>query len=190
MLTALNCFALCTNFTLLQEDPIHTRSSRVRIGGLGSAHCRKISSLKRHVPFDALYIIHKVKAVTIPFRARSPYLEENAERSISRPNSDNLCRTPAIAISIIAAHAHRLYSSSASISTFATLGSAYASAQTPFGEMRLLSTGLRHFVSVVSRLLRFTVDAPNSGAYRMSRDTTCRRLVSVNWRRSWRRVSD
>lgn len=103
MLTVLNCFALCTNFTLLQEDLMHTRSSRVRIGGLGSARCRKICSLKRHVPFDALYIIHKVKAVTVPFRARSLYLEENAERSISRPNSDNFCRTPAIAISIIVA---------------------------------------------------------------------------------------
>lgn len=102
-----------------RETPIHTRFSRVLTDGLGSARCRKICSLKRHVPFDALYIIHKVKAVTVLFRARSPYLEESAERSISRSNFDNLCRTPAIAI-IYYGRARRLYSSSASISTFAT----------------------------------------------------------------------
>lgn len=39
---------------------------RARSSGLGSARCRKICSLKRHVPFDALYIIHKVGAVTVP----------------------------------------------------------------------------------------------------------------------------
>jgi len=100
------------------EGPIHIRSSRARTGGLGSARCRKICSLKRHVPFDALYIIHKVKAVTVPFRA--PYLEENAEFDFTTgPDSDNFCRTPTIAISIIVERAHRLYSP-ASISTFAT----------------------------------------------------------------------
>lgn len=136
-------------------------------GGLGSARCRKICSLKRHVPFDALYITHKVKAVTVAFRPRA--------RSRKRPTSKKTLsvrfldrtlttsrRTPAITLSIIGARAHRLYSSPASISTFATPGRSRASAQTTSDGMRLLSTRLRHFVSVVSRLLRFTVDAPNS----------------------------
>lgn len=111
-------FALCTNFTLLQEGPIHPRFSRARTGRLDSARCRKICSLKRHVPFNTLYIIHKVKAVTVPFRAHSPYLEENAERSISQPNSDNLPDTGDR--DIYYRRTHRLYSSPTSISTFVT----------------------------------------------------------------------
>lgn len=102
--------------TLVPRGPIQ--------GGLGSARCRKICSLKRHVPFDALYIIHKVAAVAVP-RAPSPYLGENAERSISRSNFDHLRRTPAFAISIIVAHRLYIYVYSSllsSISTFATPG--------------------------------------------------------------------
>jgi len=99
------------------EGPIHIRSSRVRgPGGVGSARCRKICSLKRHVPFDALYIIHKVKAVTVP---SLPRRKRWAFDFTTGPDSDNFCRTPAIAISIIVERAHRLYSP-ASISTFAT----------------------------------------------------------------------
>lgn len=148
------------NFRLMHEFYAPARGSarslRAHTSGLGSARCRKICSLKRHVPFDALYIIHKVKAVTVPFCERSPYLEENAERSISRPNSDNLRWTLAIAISIIVAHAHRLYSGRRHRSALSQLSAALTvSAQTPFGRMRLLSMGLWHFVSVVSRLLRF-----------------------------------
>lgn len=80
MRDTLNRFALCANFTLLRKGPITHSVS----GGPGSAHCRKICSLKRHVPFDALYIIHKVGAITVP-RARARALapsdsKENAER--------------------------------------------------------------------------------------------------------------
>lgn len=81
----LNRFALCANFTLLRKGLNNTLGfRRARSGGLGSAHCRKICSLKRHVPFDALYIIHKVEAITVP-RARAARIRKKTlSGSISR----------------------------------------------------------------------------------------------------------
>lgn len=149
---------------------------------LGSAHCRKICSLKRHVPFDALYIICKVVAVTAPHPAR----EENADRSISQPNSDNLPDIGDRPVYLLPSRALIDYTRqhrSALSSARARPRSAHS-----LEGMKLLSAALRHFVSVLSRLLRFTMDAPNR-MYRMSQNATCRRLVSVNCRQSWRRHS-
>lgn len=195
MLAALNHFALCTNFTLLQESPIHTRSSRVYTGGVGSAHCRKICSLKRHVPFDALYIIRKVKAVTVRFLARSFARSLALSRrkrwafDFSQPNFDNLYRTSAIADICYC----RMRSSIILVVGIDQHFRNSAFAQTLFAGMRNFC--LRDFDTLSVSFLdyyasRSTRQITGEGAYRMSRDTTCRRLVSVNWRRSWRRVSD
>lgn len=132
----------------------------------GSARCRKICSLKRHVPFDALYIIHKVasNSGSARARARRPIRKKTLSGSISRPGSDNL---PDIGRSryLLPSRALIDYTRpSASISTFVLALTCPCLAPTHvLGEMKLLSAGLRHFVSVVSRLLRFTVDASNNG---------------------------
>lgn len=84
-------FLLMHEFYASARGP-DVRCSRVRISGLGSARCRKICSLKRHVPFVALYIIHKVKAVTVLVRAR---VHPISKKTLSVPFLDQTLTTSA-----------------------------------------------------------------------------------------------